>query len=154
MTGLAARLMANYTDPLRQSLRRTGRVLALMLAALAFLITALAFATAAVLSWLTALYGPTTAAWILAAVFFVIGTLALALAMRQRPSVRKPNASSPDRDVLGISTPGSSAKPSDILATGDLTSLVAGMVSANRLKPFELVALAVLTGFLVGRRND
>jgi hypothetical protein len=39
------------------------------------------------------------------------------------------------------------------MLTGDLTSLVAGIVSGNRLKPFELVSLAVLTGFLVGRRN-
>lgn len=154
MTGLAARLVSMSMDPLRQSLRRTGRVLALMLAALAFLITALAFATAAVSSWLTTLYGPTTAAWILAAAFSVFGALALAFAMRRRTAVRTPNAAGQDRDGLGISSPGSTSKPSDILPTGDLTSLVAGMVSANRLKPFELVALAVLTGFLVGRRND
>jgi hypothetical protein len=35
-----------------------------------------------------------------------------------------------------------------------LASLVAGMAAANRLKPFELVSLAVLAGFLIGRRNS
>jgi hypothetical protein len=153
MTGLAARLAAACMEPLRQSLWRSGRVLVLVLVALAFLTVALAFATAAVSFWLTALYDPTTAAWILAAVFSLMGALALALAVRQRSSGRRPRAFGVDTDGLGISAHDPSVKTSGIMLTGDLTSLVAGIVSGNRLKPFELVSLAVLTGFLVGRRN-
>ena len=67
MNGLAARLAAYFIQPLRQSMWRSGRVMLLVLMSIGFLVIAVGFAAAAVSSWLAAVYGPTVAAFVLAA---------------------------------------------------------------------------------------
>lgn len=151
MNEIIRRLAAAAMQPFRQSILRGGRVALLLLVALAFLIVALAYAAAALSSWLTALYGPITAALALAGAFLLFALCAMTLALRQRSAGQSVGAADP-RDSApaapGANPPGGGAQVSE------LASLVAGVAAGNRLKPFELVALAVLAGFLIGRRND
>ncbi len=154
MNGIISSLAASIMQPLRQSMWRGGRVVMLVLTAVAFMIVALGFAVAAVWSWLGSLYGPTTAAWVVAASFVLLATVALAIASGLRGSGQlRPVA---NRQVDGLATlgDGPSARQTDLVATcSELASLAAVMAARNRLKPWELVSLAVLTGFLLARRN-
>lgn len=154
MNGIITRLAASIMQPLRQSMWRSGRVVMLVLVALALLLIALGFATAAIASWLVSLYGPTPAALLMAASFLLLAAVALALAVRLHSAGRRPFAAALHNDGFSTSGDSPSSERSDIMGrSGEWASLVAGMAAANRLKPIELVSLAVLAGFLVGRRN-
>lgn len=150
MNGFIQRFAASMMQPVRQRIVRGGRVALLLLVAFALLAIALAYAAAALSSWLTALYGPIIAALALAGIFLLLALAALGLALRQRSAGQ--DADGADlRKALAASLDG--APSGGDAKASDLASLVAGVAAANRLKPFELVALAVLAGFLVGRRN-
>lgn len=148
MNGIIASIAASILQPLRQSMWRSGRVVMLALVALAFLFVALGFATAAILSWLSSLYGPTPAALLMASSFLLLAAVALAFAARLYSTDRRPVAAGSK-----AARPGAPVMSSNTISAGELASLVQGMATGSKLKPFELVSLAVITGFLAGRRK-
>jgi hypothetical protein len=126
----------------------------LVLMSVGFLVIAVGFAAAAVSSWLAAVYGPTVAAFVLAALFVLMAAATLAFAKWLHSSGQRLTVAELDNRGLGTSGTNLLAEPSDLLArSSELASLAAGMATGSRLKPFELVSLALLTGFMVGRRS-
>jgi hypothetical protein len=147
MNDFVANLISAATLPVRQRVAVGARVAALMLIAIVAALVAGGFAVAALTMWLAPIYGPPIAALIVGAGFAGLAIILMAVALSTGKSgnsesagaSRQARTAAPFADI-----PGSAASPGD-------PSIVAGLKLLSQLKPWELVGLAVVAGFLAGR---
>lgn len=151
MNDLAARLLSAITQPVQQRVALGFRLALLLLIAVIAALVAVGFVAAAVTIWLGALYGPVIAALIVAAGFAALALILAAVAFwtgrarnggggTARRQTRTTVEAEPLADVPPAAASASEAAP-----------LLDGLKFVTQLKPYELLGLAVIAGFLAGR---
>jgi hypothetical protein len=153
MRGIVAQLGSLMLGPLQQHAREMAREAGLGLVALLLVTVAFGFFNAAMVIGIDQIFGPVTAALVVGSAFLslaliVVATLAWTgrAARRGRPDLRGSTLSAAGLDLRA----GLSRSPD---GERDQAALLEGLLIASQLKPYELVSLAVVAGFLLGRRS-
>jgi hypothetical protein len=153
MNGFVAQLSSLMLGPVRQRAGKVARAASLALAGLLFGIVSLGFFIAAVAIQLDRLYGPVTAALAVGCAFLMLAVIvAFVLVRTGRASGRGYSNSrgsvhgAADLDgQAGLSRPGEAVR--------NQAALLQGLLTASQLKPYELVGLSIVAGFLLGHRS-
>jgi hypothetical protein len=153
MRGIVAQLSSLMLGPLQQRAGEMARAAGMHLVALLFVIVSLGFFTAALVIGLDRLYGPVTVALAVGFAFLVLALIVVFIlawtgraARGGRSYLRGSTLSATGLDLRA----GHSRSPD---GERDLAALLEGLLIASRLKPYELVSLAVVAGILLGRRS-
>ena len=152
MNRLFASLTSVMLGPIQRRVGRVARIAPFVLTAFVCIVASLGFFSVALYISIKAEHGAVTAALIVASGYGVIALIAAAVALWLGRDTSGEAAISAGR-LATLATPDAVAEAVKAVASGsEQAALLAGLQIANKLKPFELIGLAMVAGFVAGRR--
>ena len=118
--------------------------------AVVFTLVALGFLTATSYMILRDAYGPLLTGFILAATYAALALILMVVAIRMGRKTEHSELNSRQNDLLDEHV------VNNLTATGldrEQARMISELLAANSLKPYELVGLALIAGFMTGRRK-